>query len=672
MVFLSSFLALLVAFIMAFVLIIVGAFRWIIGLFRSRTNPDAQADRVVVVGFDGMDPRVTDRLMDQGKLPNFQRLADEGTYERLNSTCPPISPIAWSTFATGTNPGKHNIFDFLRRKPLTYEEDLSSTDIQGESRSLNIGRFSVPLRQPTVELLQKSKPFWHVLGENGVFTAAIRVPITYPAQKFNGVSLSGMCVPDVLGTQGTFAYYTTDTDEIASYESGLAVELERQGDTYTAEIAGPANPLVPDETMTVALELTLEENGGARLTVDGKTIELQKEEYTDWVPVTFKAGLWFNVDGICRFYLIDTEPEVRLYQTPVNIDPGNPSVPLAHPLIFSNYLAKSIGPFSTLGIAEDSWGVNEGILSDDGYVGQCHLFHEERKRILFDVLDTVGEGMVAFVFDLTDRMQHMFLGRSVEGPDASHDIPPEIEQTYGRADATLGEIIDRLGDDDVLLILSDHGFARFHRCVDLNRWLADEGYLALNEDSTPDDHWSRRIDWSRTRAYAFGLSGIYLNLKGREGQGIVEPGDEAETLKSEMARRLKNLEDPASGKSAVVDVFDADKVYRGPYTRNAPDLILGFRRGFRVSWESAVGDIADEAFFDNERAWSADHGMAPSEVPGVFFSNRKMEAEHFWIGDLAPTVLQLFGIEKPAYMDGRAHTVSERAPADIDRNQAAH
>ncbi|MGC9320086.1 MAG: alkaline phosphatase family protein [Armatimonadota bacterium] len=646
MVFLSSFLAIILAFVMAFVLIALGLLRWVAGLFRrQKRRTGAKARRVVVIGMDGMSPPIVDRLMEEGRLPNFRALAEQGTYRRLRTTCPPLSPVAWSTFATGSNPGKHGIFDFLRRNPFSYRLELSSTRTRERTHALGVGPLRLQHSATSVELEQKGKTFWEVLGENGVFSAAIRVPISYPPPQFNGVALAGMCAPDLLGTQGTFAYHTTEADEIASYESGLASLLERDGNgRLTGEIRGPERPGSGDaEPLTVAFELNLNrKHDGATLRLQGERIDLTVGEYTDWVPVSFRAGTFRRLRGITRFLLLEAGERVRLYQLPLNIDPASPSMPIASPLIFSSYLARAHGSFATLGLAEDTWGLNEGILPDEAFVEQCYIFHHERRRLLFDMLNKVREGAVVLVFDITDRMQHMFLGRDGQGADPA-DAPEIVERVYEDMDELLGSIRERLDDETVLFVVSDHGFGRFARCVDLNRWLHEEGYLALDAEGA--------IDWADTRAYAMGLAGIYVNLAGREAEGTVTP-EEAEALKKELAQRLTAAEDPETGETPVQAVFDARKIYSGPLAENAPDLIVGYRRGYRVSWESAVGDVGSNAFAPNPRPWAADHCLHPAEVPGVLFCSHRIDAEDVWIGDIGPTVLGLFGIEKPGVMDG--------------------
>lgn len=651
MVFLSSFLAIFLAFLLALVLIALGVFRWLFGLFRGKTRHEgASARKVVVIGLDGCSPPIMERLMEEGRLPNFSELRDSGAYRRLRTTCPPISPVAWSTFATGSNPGKHNIFDFLRRNPHNYRLELSSTRTRESTRHVGIGPLKLPRSCTSVELEQKGKAFWEVLGENGIFSAVMRVPISYPPPSFRGVALAGMCAPDLLGTQGTFAYYTTAEEEIADYESGIASLLRRDGNgRLCGEIRGPQRP-GSDEAMIVPFTLqTNGRQGGMRLKLQGEKIDLRVGEYTDWIRVGFRGGRGRKVSGITRFLLLEggdtgDDGSVRLYQMPLNVDPARPSMPIASPIVFSSYLQKRHGSFATLGLAEDTWALNEGILSDEAFIEQCQIFHREYRRIFFDMLDKVREGAVVFVFDLTDRVQHMFLGREGYGRDAYNDTPEVVEQAYEQMDELIGQARARLDEDTVLVVISDHGFATFSRCMDLNRWLLEEGYLAFDDEGA--------IDPENTRAYAMGLAGIYLNLQGRESGGIVPP-EEAEDLRRELIERLSEAVDPETGDQPVRQVFEASQIYSGIYAEDAPDLIIGWSHGYRISWDSAVGKAAEQVFFANPKPWAADHCLHPAEVPGVLFSNRKIETEDIWIGDIGPTVLGLFGIEKPGGMDGR-------------------
>jgi len=200
--------------------------------------------------------------------------------------------------------------------------------------------------------------------------------------------------------------------------------------------------------------------------------------------------------------------------------------------------------------------------------------------------------------------------------------------------------------------MSDHGFSSFKRSVNLNSWLYENGYLAVKDQPTGEE-WFRDVDWSRSQAFAVGLGGIYLNVAGREAQGIVPPA-EAQAVKDEIIAKLSVLTDPESGAQAIRGVYDTKKIYRGPYADEGPDLIVGFARGYRVSWTSVTGAVAPSVFEDNVKSWSGDHCLNPPDVPGIFFCNRKIQADKVSIMDVGPTVLDLFGVPVPEQCDGRS------------------
>jgi predicted AlkP superfamily phosphohydrolase/phosphomutase len=350
--------------------------------------------------------------------------------------------------------------------------------------------------------------------------------------------------------------------------------------------------------------------------------------------------------------------------TPVNIDPAKPDLPVSHPVTYSIYLAKLFGPYATLGLAEDTWALNEKVLDDDAFLAQCYANHEDRERMLFDALEKTRQGLCVCVFDTTDRVQHMFWRYLETDHPAAAEVPVSerptvIEDLYQRVDTLVGRVMEQIDGKTLLMVVSDHGFKSFARGVNLNAWLHQNGYIALKEESAETGDWFENVDWSRTRAYTMGLNGLYLNLKGRERDGTVQPGAEAEGLKKELRERLAGLADPSSGRIGITRVFDCDEVYAGPYVSNAPDLIIGYGEGFRASWDSVMGKVTSQVFEDNVKAWSGDHCIDPKHVPGVLFCNRKISDEKPAIVDVAPTMLRLFGLESPGYMDGRAWNVAQ-------------
>jgi predicted AlkP superfamily phosphohydrolase/phosphomutase len=579
--FLGSFLTLLLSVIAGFGSLLLWPFRMLWLISRRRRG---MVRKAIFLGFDGLDPRVTERLMAEGKLPHFSRLKAEGGYRRLRTTFPALSPVAWSTFATGVNPAKHNIFDFLNRDLRTYAPELSSAKVLRNS----------------VEMRRKSETFWKILGRNAVTSTVLRVPITFPPEEFNGRLLSAMCTPDLRGTQGTFSQF----------------------EKPAGELMGPEGETIPFQVE------------GGSLRIQGESYPLHVGEYTPWIRLKFSCAR-----GIARFLLVREAPEFSLYCTPVQIDPESPALPISHPRYYAIYLAKLLGSFSTLGMAEDTWALNEGAIGHEDFLRQAALIQAERESMFFGALENTRRGVVACVFDTSDRVQHMCF----------HDAAV-IESLYRDMDRVLGRTLEYVDSSTALYVLSDHGFTSFRRGVNLNAWLLREGYLVLQGE--PGDYFEG-IDWSRTRAYTFGLGGLYLNLRGREAQGIVGT-DEAAGLRREIASELSGLIDDETGELAIIRAYEAVDIYRGPYIGAAPDLIVGYAEGYRASWAAAVGRVTARVFEDNAKAWCGDHCVDPSLVPGVLFSNRKIEAEDPGIEDMAPTALELFGVSPPVWMEGKS------------------
>ena len=665
----GSFLVMFTALFSAVLAIFTWPVRYVIRAIRCRhAFAKSRVKKFIVLGFDGMDPVLTEKFMKEGKLPSFQRLQQKGCFKPLATTIPSISPVAWSSFQTGSNPGKHNIFDFLTRDKKTYMPKLSSVDINPPRRILSLGKFQFPLGKADVRLLRKGVPFWKTLGAHGMFSSVIRVPISFPPEKFRGTQLSAMCVPDLRGTQGTFSFYTTKAKENIEHIGGENFYVSKNGDSIDAELNGPPNPFKKDESiLKCSFVISIKSDSSAELKINSSTYPLHKNEYTDWIKVEFKAGAGIKVAGICKFLLINTEPDLEMYVTPINIDPEKPAMPISHPTIYSTYLSKLQGAFATLGLAEDSWALNEKILDDDGFLQQSITMDAERGKMFFDSLEKVRHGLCVCVFDGTDRVQHSFWRYIDESHPANKGQTPEeqqrrdaIEDVYKRMDGVLGKTLDKCDDDKdtVLMVISDHGFNSFRYGVDLNRWLEENGYLKVKEGPR-DQKYLANIDWTQTRAFAIGLTGLFLNIKGRESQGIVEPGAEAEKLRDEIVEKLSGLHDDLRDSPAIKQVYNSLKIYNGPYKNEAPDLMVGYHKGYRASWETAVGHTTDQIFHDNNKAWSGDHCIDHSLVPGILFCNRKIGTEKPRLMDIGPTVLDMFGVAVPKYMDGKALQVSD-------------
>jgi len=672
--FFSSFFILLATFLLALLALILLPIRYVLIRLKRKTGyTKSDVERVIVLGLDGLDPATVEAFMAQGYLKNFSKLKEMGGYKRLQTTVPSISPVAWSSFITGVNPGRHNIFDFLSRDAKTYLPFLSSAHTGRPSRTLSLGKYVIPLGKPRVKLLRKGKPFWNILGEKGISSSILRVPITFPPEKFSGRVLSAMGVPDLRGSQGTFSYYTTSQEAVEGHMEGRFFKVERVGDKIRTFIEGPENSILK-KPVEIKLPLTITvypDSEEAELEVSGQRVRLKKGQYSNWVRLTFKLGLGMKIYGICRFYLKSVSPEFGLYLSPINIDPENPALPISYPFIYSIYLAKVIGSYTTLGLAEDTWALNEGALDEKAFLEQAYLIHEEREKMFFHELEKIRKGLCVCVFDATDRIQHMFWrykepenkggsgqvegsGRTGGPSTPSYSYTEVIPDLYRRMDDLLGRVMAKVDEKTLLFVMSDHGFSSFGRGVNLNTWLYQQGYLCLKaQEGSARSDWLKQVDWSRTRAYALGLAGVYINLKGREAVGIVKPGSEFEELKQELIVKLTGLKDDETGEIAIRRVYDSREVYAGPYTENAPDLIIGYNRGYRASWESVTGRLDDRVFKDNQKAWGGDHCIDPQLVPGVLFCNRPIQEASPSIVDMAPTILKVLGVEVPAYFDGK-------------------
>ncbi|MBS0204811.1 MAG: alkaline phosphatase family protein [Planctomycetes bacterium] len=650
----GSFFVLLTAVgLLAFSLLTLPCRLFLIWRRRRAAGLRGRVPQVVVVGLDGFDPDRMQRLFALGRLPHLQRLAGVGTCTTLQTTLPPISPVAWSSFQTGVNPGKHNIFDFLNRDLRTCLPELSSVRTISADGQPWWRRFGT-----RVQMLRKSQPFWRILGNYGIFSTVLRVPITYPPEPFFGLSLSAMCTPDLRGTQGTFTMFSSDPQARAMVTGGLCIPIERRPRIETW-LPGPADSRGGSHT-DLRARLTIQihpKKFEVYIRCGSESFSLELAQSTGWIPVTFRSGLLRQVGGLCQFRLESLTPHVRLYVSPIHLDPERPAMPISHPQVYSIYLAKLHGAFATAGLAEDTWGLNSGAISEAAFLEQTYRIHDERERMLMDALHRMRRGLTVCVFDGPDRIQHMFMRHDDphHPANAGRNVTEHadvIDDMYDRMDALVGRVAAAILPDATLMVLSDHGFCSFRRGANLNAWLIAEGYLTRRTDVAAGDYLSD-VDWTQTRAYAFGLSGIYLNLQGRESRGIVPPEDAAR-LRQEIAGKLQMWRDPQDGGRVVSRAYDAHTSYSGPYKSNGPDVIVGYERGYRAAWDCAVGRTDGAALQDNTRLWSGDHCVDPDLVPGVFLSNRVFSAGAMSIMDLAPTILCLFGIKPPEYMDGIA------------------
>jgi predicted AlkP superfamily phosphohydrolase/phosphomutase len=633
---------------------------------------------VFIMGVDGMDPQILSRLISEGKMPNFAKLANEGSYQPLGTSNPPQSPVAWSNFVTGMGPGGHGIFDFMHRDPATYLPVSSATSMGEEASALHLFGYVVPLGGD-MENNRGGKPWWDVLHERGIDVEVYRIPGNYPTPPSEAKVLDGMGTTDLRGGFGTYTFYTDTLVEKENTKGDIQIvtvrdlDLDGTPDTATGILRGPPDQLhlepgqMPKDNQYITAAVTIHldaESDTAVIEVGDARVLIRQGEWSDWVELSFDMapmGL-MPVTGIVRFHAIELRPQLRLYASPVNISPASPLAPITTPDDFVEELYDELGFFYTQGMPEEQEALKDGVFSEDDYIKQVRLVQEDTWRMLALALDRFEPGDATFVyFSDIDLQSHMLWRHG----DPKHPGAPRhpafdaaaakghelaIENFYRDVDKALGEIRKKLPRDSLLIVMSDHGFQPFTRDVHLNAWLRDNGYLVMKQGKTTG-YTFLDADWSKTRAFGLGFNGLYLNRRGRESQGIVTDG-QIDSLISELTEKLEAWRDPENGEQIVLKMFRGSEVYRGPRTGQGPDMVVGYNKGYGCSDESTLGEVTRDVIADNESRWSGSHLMAPEVVPGVLLINRKLERRGHDLTDLTATLLSYFGIQKLPDMTG--------------------
>ena len=601
------------------------------GLSGSQAN----GRRVIVLGVDGMDPQFVQQHW--SALPNLDRLRRQGDFKPLGTTTPPQSPVAWSTFITGMDPDGHGIYDFVHRDRATYLPFSSMSRAEEPKHTLSLGPYLFPLSKGRVISLRRGQAFWQILAQHNIPVAMIRMPTNYPPIEA-GKAIAGMGATDLRGTFGTFTFYTDDPEELSrGVNGGRIVKVPLFQNRAVLQVEGPANSLRKDHRdSSVALTVDVDpQEPAARLAVGDALAIVRQGEWSGWLRAEFRLipGL-ASATGMFRVFAKQLHPRFELYVSPVNIDPEEPDLPISAPSGYSREVARATSPFYTQGIAEDTAALRQGVFSLPEYLAQSRLVFDDERKLLRYALAQFREGLLFVYFSSIDQNSHMLWGR--------HE--PELLETYRAVDTAIGEAIDKSRGADVV-VMSDHGFTSFDRAVNLNTWLWKNGYMALAGGPGDDDMPFARVDWSRTKAYALGLNGLYLNLAGREKQGIVAAGAGSQEILKKLRDELLAFRD---GTHPVIE-----SVYAPPRSDVAPDLIVGYARGYRASWQTALGSAPEALVEDNKDAWMGDHCINAADVPGVLFSNRKLTAGDPQLKDVTVSILQLFGVGPGPGMSGR-------------------
>jgi predicted AlkP superfamily phosphohydrolase/phosphomutase len=518
---------------------------------------------------------------------------------------------------------------------------------------------------PKAVNLRRGTPVWSILKAAGIGSTVLRCPCTFPPDSIRGNMLSGMGVPDLRGGLGTATFYTTN-EAVKPRESENVVRLEPGPDgTFSTYVIGPRNPKTRDDLHAqISFRVDLQ---ARRVTVlsEGtpKELTINHGSWSDWLRVKFKLGMLQSIRGMVRFHLVATDPDLAVYASPVNFDPDAPLFPISEPLEYAGDLASKIGLYHTTGMVEDHAGLNNERISEETFLDQCSIAWRDREAMMLHELKSFRSGLFYCLFDTPDRIQHLFWRFREGDHPANRGKPPcpdfanVIDDAYRRCDAIVGKALEHVDDETLFIALSDHGFNSFQRGVHLNKWLLDNGFLALKSGVEPGEaagDFLRQVDWARTKAYAIGLSGIYLNLKGREAQGTLT-SDDAGSTKDQIAQGLAELKDQErAGGGAIHRVQPREAVYSGAYLSEAPDLSVDFAPGYRVSWSSSMGGIAESQFEDNVKKWSGDHIIDPDCVPGALFMNRPFRGAGARLLDLAPTILAALRVPRGPAMEGES------------------
>ncbi len=640
--------------------------------YAAKRRKAGAGKKVIIIGIDGMDPRLSERMMNAGMLPSFDKLRKLGGYRVLGTSIPPQSPVAWANFINGAGPGSHGIFDFIHRHPEKQcVPFFAVAETVGGAGYWEIGEHKLQLdfwpfnhKPPATLLRRQGVPFWDYLDEAGIDSTFYDLPSNYPSspsEHGHHRCLSGLGTPDMLGTYGTYQHFAEDGPIRTKEEGGgKRSMIFFEDETAGAKLIGPRNNFLKDrEAATIDFSIYRDKQADAAvIQIQKHKILLKQGQWSQWLKLDFEMSMPAfmpnkHISGICRFYLQEVSPNFRLYASPINSDPSDSALKITEPPEFIKEISNRLGLFYTTGFQEDHKALTNKVFTDDEYRIQAGMVLQERLNLLKYALENYEEGLLFFYFSSTDLQSHMFWWDSEEEhPTRSADVAKKyfdrIKKLYRRLDSVLGDILERYGDEATIIAMSDHGFANFKRQFNLNTWLRDNGYLH------PPDSTSilQYVDWSKTRAYGLGINGLYLNLKGRERDGIVEPGQQREELIRELMSRLEAVRD-INGRRVIRKVHRTDKAYCGPATALAPDLVVGYRRDYRASWATCLGDMTKEVLLDNDSAWSADHCADVLEVPGVVFSNRRIGAGAPALVDMAPSILTEFGLKTPPSMTGK-------------------
>ncbi len=580
--------------------------------------------RVFTFFLDGADYGYVQHALSQNLLPNLARLASGGTFAPLATSCPAESPVAFAEILTGCNPGKHGIFDFLHRNPATYMPSVALFSFKN-------GQFHNNLSAPTL-----CTP----LLLAGIKSALIRLPATFPPPPDADLVISGLGVPDIGETWGTAISYEkqlkSDDDLFGTQTKTWKIIGD---DRYEIEIDGPSGKVA---------RLNFFHQGEAWQCGE---LVFPTNIYSPWIEVDFDGS-----KGLIAAHISGAPDDPRILTTPVWGHPGTPQVPALHPDGLGQHFYESTGAFPLSGWPEPNLVYAQGRVDFPALLEMVNRATTILERQAFEILSDASYRLVMINFEAFDRIAHAGIGET-----ATDEVHAALTGALIRFDDFVGQAMKHFPEARII-VASDHGFAPWKKRVNVNRWLAENGYLAADlstSDPTLGNLSNRKllwdgVDWSGTKAYALGLSKLYVNLEGREAQGIVPPGKPAEDLKKQLIEKLCDLKDPETGCSVFTRVLDSKRLYWGEAFSKSAELVLCYNRGYRTDWVSSLGGVGTPVVAPNESRWLADHcGIDPDYVPGILITPGRVSADRVHLMDIAPSILRRFNVPIPEHMDGK-------------------
>ncbi len=600
-------------------------------------------------------------MMAAGALPNLAKMRDSGgSYQRLASSNPPQSPTAWSSFATCKNPGNHGVYDFLRRNPANYVPGLGF----GALKQPELAPDGVLANPAAFTNYRKGETFWAMASAAGIATKLLVVPFAYPVERLvGGTMLCGLDVSDIRGTQSTYFAMSDRIEAVENIPGGVRLPLKFEGDVAMVMVPGIRNPATK-QFVEVPLKLTVDRPGHAvAFELAGQTAKLAENTWSEWLEWTFEVSPQFRVRAISRLHVIEAGEHVRLYMTCLQMHPRAPLAPISNPDEYAGQLVDRYGLYKTVGWRFDTKALQQNDLTDDVFLDDARKTMDWQGTLTLDEVALSPFRLMVSAWTATDRVAHMFWRfRDPKHPlyneEGAKKYGKVVEETYAKMDEIVGKVAAKLTPDDLLMVLSDHGFHSFRKGFSINTWLIRNGYLAVKDQTDPASAFTNMkyleaFDWTRSKAYGLGLGSIFLNLKGREGQGVVA-SEEAAALLGEIRDKLLAVADPDTGDKVFRAVYTKAEVYKGISEADAPDLQVGYADGYQTEKASAAGAAPKELLAPNDDKWSGEHAASDvADTPGIFFSNRAMEPNAA-IVDLGVTTLKFLNVPAPPDLEGKA------------------